>query len=184
MIVPNSHVYFAKCETVDGIDMGVVKIGLSHDPVQRMKMLGANEPFRCELICHTPGDMFLEYFCHMWLKAEHVAGEYFRHSEEVDRLVASVQSKGKLPFPIKFVGKEGFFIHLDVAGYMDRNGITFRDIEKATGVNTQNYRKLLEKQSYGNRRFLAAVAVTAVKKGLTVHWARDFKPANEARAAA
>lgn len=179
MIVPNSNVYFADCETVDGIDMGVVKVGLSHKPEERVRMVTTTEPFICKLVCHTPGDMFLEYFCHMWLNNDHVAGEYFRRSDEVKRLIASIKDTGSLPFPIEFVEPEGFFIHLDVAGYMDRNGISFRDVEKATGITTQHYRKILAKKKCGNRRLLAAVSVAAVKKGLTVHWARDFKPVEE-----
>lgn len=176
MILPDSSVYFATCTTVDGVDMGVVKIGLSYDPAERMKMLAATEPFQCELICSTPGDMFLEYFVHMWLNEYRVAGEYFRKSPELDRLIHSVKKTGKLPFPIKFVSKEGTFVDLDAAQYMARTGITFRDIERSTGVSGQHHKKLLEKRPCGNRRFLAALAVTAVRKGLTIRWSRDFKP--------
>lgn len=184
MIIPNSYVYFAECETIAGVNMGVFKIGVAHNPESRVKSVTANEPFFCNLVCFTPGDMFLEYFCHMWLKADHVAGEYYRDSEELQRIIRSIKDTGSLPFPIKLVEPEGMFIHLDVVSYMDRNGISFRDIEKATGLSSQHYKKMLEKQPCGNRRFLAAVAVTAVRRGITVHWARDFKPAEETKVAA
>lgn len=184
MIKPGSEVYFADCHTVDGADMGVIKVGLSYRPMRRVKMVTVTEPFVCELICHTPGDMFIEYFCHMWLKDYHVAGEFFRKSVETDRLIKSIKDTGKLPFPIKFVSAEGLFSQLDVVGYMENNGISLADVERATGITTQHYKKVLEKARSGNRRLLAAVAVTAVKKGLTIHWARDFKPSKEiARAA-
>lgn len=183
MIVPKSRVYFAKCDTVFGLDMGVVKVGLSHSPMDRVKAV-SNGPFVCSLICDTPGDMFLEHFCHMWLHKDRIGGEYFKHSVEVTRLVDSIIETGSLPFPIKFVQPEGVFVELDVASYMDAKGISFRDIEKASGVSCQRYRKVLEKQRYGSRKFLAALAVTAVKHGHTIKWSRDFKPPLGLRSAA
>lgn len=176
MIVPNSNVYFAKCFTVDGVDMGVVKVGLSYRPEKRMAGVRTGQPFLCEVICSAPGDMFVEYFCHMWLNKDRVSGEFFRSSPTVMKLIEDVKKTGRLPFPIKFAGREGSFVDLDLQAYMERNSISFRDIEKSAGVSCHGYKKMLAERRCGNRRFLAALAVTAVRKGLTIHWARDFKP--------
>jgi hypothetical protein len=176
MNVDKSDLYFASCTTVDGIDLGVIKIGLSHKPLKRMRELTVNEPFVCELICTTPGDIFLEYFCHMWLDSDRVAGEYFKKSPEMERMIASIQQTGKLPFPIEFTSEEGTFIHLDVTRFMRVKGISFRDVEDMTGLNAFYYKKMVEERKHGSRRFLAALAVTAVKKGHKILWARDFRP--------
>lgn len=184
MIKPESNVYFARCVTIDGVDMGAVKVGLAYDVDQRVSAVGANAPYKCELICSTPGDMFLEYFVHMWLREDAISGEYFKHGTEAARLIDAVQKTGKLPFPIKFVSGEGWFADNDCVAYMERKGITFADINKHSGVTVDHYKKLVEKQRCGNRRFLAALAVTAVKMGHTIHWSRDFKPPKAERIAA
>lgn len=176
MIKPDSHVYFARCYNHAGVDMQTIKIGLSNDPDRRVASLGFELPFTFEMLCTTPGDMFLEYFVHMWLKGHKISREYFKDCEEIARIVDHVKRKGRLPFPIKRVGREGAFIHLRPTEYMDRKGITFTDIEYNTGIGGERYEKLLQTTPHGNRRFLAALSVTAVKMGHKIEWARDFNP--------
>ena len=176
MIRPNSNVYFAKCFTHNGVDMQMIKVGLSYQPDIRADYLRSEMPFKFELLCSTPGDMFVEYFVHIWLREHKVSKEYFAQCEETDRIIKHVKTTGKLPFPIKFVSKEGMFSELRPLNYMAKHGISFREIEQLSGVSTQHHKKRLEKEPAGNRRFLAALAVTAVKKGLTINWARDFRP--------
>lgn len=50
------------------------------------------------------------------------------------------------------------------------------------GARAQTYRKLIEREPCGNRRFLAALAVAAVRRGLSVTWTRDFVPSAQEQA--
>lgn len=172
----DSNVYFADCIAINGVDMGVVKIGLSHDVHKRVEAVAVNQPFKCKLICYTPGDLFLEYFVHMWFWKDRVSGEFFRRSDELCRVMDAVQMEGRLPFAVTRKGRDINFCENDCVGYMKRMGISFKDIERHAGVTTQHYQKLLEKQGYGNRRFLAALAVASVKMGNSINWVRDFRP--------
>jgi len=175
---PGSYVYFAKCLTIDGADMNAIKVGLSSDLPTRIAALASNQPYFCELISAVPGDMFLEHFTHMWLREFNISGEYFRAVKEVVDLAHFARDKGKLPFPVKFVSKNdwSFRESIDCVSYMERKGISFADIGECVGIETAHYKKLLEREPWGNRRFLAALSVTAVKKGHSVVWVRDFKP--------
>ncbi|WP_127524051.1 hypothetical protein [Mesorhizobium sp. Z1-4] len=176
MIVSGSYVYFASCHALDGYDLGVVKIGLSHEPGKRLGSVRMNTPFRLRFVCSAPGDMFYEFFVHMWLRATRVTGEYFAKSDELTRIVDHVKTTGRLPFPIKEVPGDVQFKLLRPLDFMQRHRISFRDLEKEAGVTTQSYRRLLERAPEGNRRFLAALAVTAVRRGLSIEWPRDFIP--------
>ncbi len=184
MIRPNSRVYFARCFTADGIDMNTVKIGLSLDADFRLSALACLLPFDCKLICSVPGDMFIESFLHMWLRKSRVGGEYFRSDDEVNRLVNGIEKTGRLPLPIEITGPEGVFIKHDCVSYMAERGITLKDISKHSGLIAQRYAPLLKNKRYGNRRFLAALAVTAVRMGHSIKWPLDFNPVAEEKAAA
>lgn len=173
---PDSNVYFADCTTITGVDMGVVKIGVSHAVEKRVEAVAVNQPFKMQLICHTPGDLFLEYFVHMWLWKDRVSGEFFRRSDEMDRIIAGIQKNGRLPFAVTRTGEQINFCENDCPAYMARMNISFKDIEVHAGIGTQHYRKLLETHKSGNRRFLAALAVASVKMGNRINWVRDFRP--------
>jgi len=176
MIRPNSNVYFARCFTADGLDMNTVKIGLALDADFRLTALACRLPFECELICSVRGDMFIEAFLHMWLRKSCVGGEYFRRDDEVNRIIRAVELTGKLPMPIEMTGPEGVFIKKDCVSFMEERGITLKDISKHSGLVAKRYESLLRTKRYGNRRFLAALAVTAVRMGHSIKWPLDFNP--------
>jgi len=177
--IPNSSVYFAKCIAANGMDMDCIKIGLSHEPVDRVVSVSIQLPFSCELIASVPGDVFLEHFVHMWLRSHKVGGEYFHARGEVLQIAEYARQHGKLPFKVYETGEDNWH-RVDVPSYMSKHGITFKEVERLSGVTAGLYRKLIERKPCGNRRFLAALAVTAIKRGLSVTWQRDFIPSRVA----
>jgi hypothetical protein len=171
----NGKVYFGKCFSLDGYDLKVVKIGCAGNPEQRVRQVQTGQPFRVELAAFMPGDMFLEFFIHMWLREEAVSGEFFRLGSETARLLDHVKETGTHPFPIIWSEPEGWFKTLDVVQFMGRHDITLSEVRKLSGATCKAYDVLLKKERCGNRRFLAALAVAAVKKGIQIDWPKDFR---------
>jgi hypothetical protein len=172
----DGKVYFAGCYAPDGYDMRVVKIGCAGDPAQRVQSVQTGQPFDCRLLTQMPGDMFMEYFIHMWLRSDHISGEYFHHRGKTADLIRHVISHGTHPFSISWTAPDGWFRTLDLVQFMDRHAISLKDIRKAAGVTCAGYETLLKKERCGNRRFLAALAVTAVRRGIRLNWPADFRP--------
>lgn len=177
-------VYFAKCFLTDGRDMDAVKIGCATYPEHRIKSVAANQPFRVELVTHMPGDMFMEHFLHMWLRGDRISGEFFHLRGETHRILQHVMQHGTHPFPIRWTAPEGTFATLDVVQFMERHGISVDQVRTASGTRLRSYEAILKNERCGNRRFLAALAVTAVKRGVEIDWPNDFRAHKaEARAA-
>lgn len=181
-VYPDSSVYFAKCVALDGYDLKATKIGLSHDPEKRIPQVAAGQPFKCELIASVPGNLYLEYFLQIWLRGECLGGEFF-YGEETTRITEYARKYGRTPFRVKEGREDIYFSKIDCLDYMARHGITFKDISKHSGVYAERYNDLLKREPWGNRRFLAALSVTAVKKGIPVKWPHDFLPREEKAAA-
>lgn len=176
MILPKSRVYFARCLTWSGQDMMAIKVGLAIDPVKRAKSVCSQQPYECELVATVPGDSFIEHFVQMWLRAYHLGGEYFRAEGETIRLMDHAREHGELPLPVSERQLGVKFSELDVSGFMARNHLTFRDVEALSGTARGHYQKRFERTGYMNRRMLAALAVAAVKRGVSVQWPLDFIP--------
>lgn len=180
MIRHPGHVYFARCVAANGADMEAIKIGLSYDPPARIASVGSLLPFTCEFIGSTPGCLFAENFIHMWLREEAIGGEYFHARGETLRVADHVARTGELPPDMRAIqiADETIvdFRTVEPSTFMHRHKITFEDTEKLAGVGADYHRKLIERKPKGNRRFLAALAVTAVRKGRSVYWPRDFQP--------
>lgn len=183
---PKSHVYFARCISWNGADLDAIKIGLSVWPQHRVRAVASQQPFVCELIGQFPGDMFAEYFVHMWLRQHKLGGEFFKAEGEVLRLADHARKTGELPFPIfeENPNRPWTFQAIRIDDYMERHSITFDDIEADAGVAGDYHRKHFARGGGPNRRFLAALAVCAVKRGLEVHWPLDFIPPRQIMAAA
>ncbi len=171
-------VYFARCIAANGMDMQAVKIGCSYGHLNRVASIGLLLPFHCELIGAIPGCMLTEDFIHMWLDAEKIGGEYFHARGETLRVVEHVRLFGSLPSDMRGYQSATDIdtIAADIAGFMRRNRITFEDTERLAGVRANYHRRLIEREPHGNRRFIAALAVTAVRKGLAISWPDHFKP--------
>lgn len=179
----DGFLYFAKCLAPDGYDLNVVKIGCAEKPEKRIKSVATNQPFTCELVATAPGGMFLEHFTHMWLRNHKLTGEFFHNRGEVAELMEYVRKHGRHPFPISFRGPEGWFKTLDLVHFMDKFGISMRDVSKTAGVTFSSYDALLKREQCGNRRLLAAVSVTAVRRGFHITYPADFRPSSEKLAA-
>lgn len=176
----DGKVYFAGCYAPDGYDMRVVKIGCAGDPEKRVKSVKVGQPFECRLLTWMPGDIFMEYFVHFWLRADHLTGEFFRWRGETARVIEHVRQFGTHPFPIRWTGPEGTFSSLDLVAFMERNGISLDDVRKESRVACKGYETMLAKERCGNRRFLAALSVTAIRRGIPLNWPRDFQAASRA----
>lgn len=170
-----SRVYFAKTIAANGMDMGVIKIGSSADPEQRMAGVGTQMPFHCELIATVPGELFVERAVQIWLRADKVRGEFFHARGEVLATMEYSKATGRLPFPlIETDGGAGMFRQLNLPRFMEQRGISFDHMALHTGCDARYYAKLLAKDPSGNRHVLAALSVTAIRMGQTVSWPRDF----------
>jgi len=183
MILPESSIYFAKCITADGLDMNAVKIGISHGFTTRLKAIETNLPFNCEFLCSIDGDIFVEYFLHFWFRDHRLGGEYFRYTDELRSMVSFILETGKLPLPLKIHDHEYELDGIDCVAFMQSRGITFADISLNSGIVASRYEGLLQKQPCGNRRFLAALAVTAVRMGMSIIWPDDFRSRSREAAA-
>jgi len=75
--------YFAKCGDA-------VKIGVSRDPEVRLDELQCGAPGKLVLLAVIPGAGTRERECHRRLTHLHIHGEWFRHTEEVDSLIAEL----------------------------------------------------------------------------------------------
>lgn len=180
----NSEVYFARCVGWNGADLGAIKIGVAFEPASRVLSVCSQLPFECELVTSVPGDLFVEFFVHMWLRQQRLGGEYFKAEGETLRVMEHAKQHGALPFPLfETTAGNWSFAGLDVKGFMDRHGISFKEVERLSGISPNHYSKVFERTGTLNRRGFAALAVAAVKRGLSVHWPRDFMPAKMAKAA-
>lgn len=169
-----SRVYFARAIAANGLDMGVIKIGSSTNPEQRVGAVGVQLPFHCELIASVPGDLFVERAVQMWHRADKVRGEFFHARGEVLATVAHAKATGCLPFPLTEGPGDWNFRQLNLPLFMEQRGITFKDLAEYAGANANYYKKKLELDPTGNRHILASIVVAALRKGQSVSWPSDF----------
>jgi hypothetical protein len=76
-----SYVYFVT-------DGEYLKVGFSKSPKSRVKGLQTANPRELRTVAIIEGDELKESEIHARLNAHHVRGEWFRHCEEVDRLIS------------------------------------------------------------------------------------------------
>lgn len=69
---------------------GPVKIGLSRDPKWRMKTLQIGNPEKLELVAAMPGSRRDEQALHKRFEASHIHSEWFRLTQELEDLIASL----------------------------------------------------------------------------------------------
>lgn len=182
MILPNSSIYFARCIGWDGTDMHAFKIGMSHVPDERTAAISSQLPFACEIVATAPGDLFVEGVVHMWLRNHKLGGEYYKAEGETLVLVEFAKRHGRLPFPITHDGNTYSLADVDIKSFMEKHGLDFDEVERLAGVSAGYYRKLFDDGTRFNRRFLAAVAVSVMRRGFSVQWPLDFIPAVKAAA--
>lgn len=180
------RIYFARCIAANGADMGAIKIGCSWHFRERAASISAQVPFRCEVLTTCPGEMFEESALHMWLKADHIRGEFFHDRGEVRRFVELVRQTDAMPITIEpnrppwpWVKKPG------VLNFMAVHGLSLSDATKVSGALLKSYEVMMNSTKGPSRRFVAALTVAALRKGHVVDWQSDFltvAPTQEAAA--
>lgn len=171
---PRSSIYFARTVNWNGVDLKAVKIGLASDPHHRVKQVGAQAPFSCELVAYAPGDYVMETFIHMWFRKQCLRGEFFRESDELSELISTVKRTGEIPYKVDREGDVDWR-ELSARAFMERHRLTSKDVERETGVAAGYFDRCIEKVG-ANRRTIAALSVVAVRRSLKVHWPQDFAP--------
>jgi hypothetical protein len=170
----DSQVYFARCLTANGADMGAIKIGCTYSLDVRLVAIGHSLPFHCEVITSCAGTMFEESAVHLWLADHRISGEYFHDAPEVLRFVAAVQEKRKLPLHLTIRNEYPFPSMDEAFNFMARHGLAADDLSALTRTRTVTYQNMIARRDKPNRRFIAALMVAALKKGHHVDWRRDL----------
>lgn len=171
---PRSSIYFARTVNWNGVDLRAIKIGLASDPRHRVRQIGAQLPFSCELLAYAPGDYVMEAFIHMWFRKQSLCGEFFRETDELLSLIDTVKITGSIPYNVQEDGNVDWRT-LSARAFMDRHGLTSKDVENETGLTAGYFDRCVEKVG-ANRRTIAALSVVAVRRAIKVHWPQDFAP--------
>lgn len=178
-----SNIYFARCVAENGADMGAIKIGCSFNYGRRIKMVNAGLPFTCELLAHCPGDMLVENVIHFALRSHKIRGEFFRSDEPVMAMVSSVAKTGLPPFPDLPETVKFHVPNMDQAReFMRRHDLTIEQMAEITGVRAKSYEIHMQKSNAPNRRFVSALVVCAMEKGIRPFDWHDFSSTEKAAA--
>ena len=97
----------------------VVKIGITEDPKARLVGLQVGNARKLFLLASCPGDRSTERDLHSKFRVDHIQGEWFNVSNELKRLIAHVQRRGRL---------EGFATLIDQSALAREVGVTLRVI--------------------------------------------------------
>lgn len=73
------------------IQSGLVKIGFSSSIFTRIRQLSTQSPTRLQLAAAIPGGRAVERRMHEMFAADHVKGEWFRRSSELEELIAAIR---------------------------------------------------------------------------------------------
>lgn len=80
----NKYLYFIRCGDA-------VKIGMSSDPESRMQILSTGAPGKLYLLAKIPNSGNIEAECHRKLSHLRINGEWFRYTNEIDRLISELK---------------------------------------------------------------------------------------------
>jgi Meiotically up-regulated gene 113 len=80
----NRYLYFARCGDA-------VKIGVSDNPERRLREMQTGSPGMIVLLAVIKNAGHSELDCHRRLAHLHITGEWFRHTDEVNRLILELQ---------------------------------------------------------------------------------------------
>lgn len=87
------RVYFIRPVGEDG----PVKIGCSHEPIHRLKSVQVWSPLLLEVAAYAEGSHDHERAMQRMFIEDHLHGEWFRASDKLNRIIASVAATGALP---------------------------------------------------------------------------------------
>lgn len=183
-----TSIYFAACITPGGTLLGAIKVGCAANPAKRAMQLSSGQPYTCDVLATCPGGFLEEAVLHEWLLSESISGEFFRDGPKVRALITSVRETSCFPLPLAHapnVRLVTWFDKLGIAHFMDAHGLTHREAAKLTGRRLTFF-QAGEAAKKPPRRYVAALAVAAIRKGHSVSWEADFlagPPPELARAA-
>ena len=170
----STSIYFAECIAPDGKPIGAVKIGCSSNVKVRAQKLSAGQPYICNVLASCPGGFLEEAFLHEWLRTDRIDGEFFRDTAEVRRLAASTRETQRFPLPVvvgsvplRWIDQSGVF------NFLVAHDLPLEQAAELTGRDPVFF-EAGSRQKVPQRRFVAALAVAAVRKGDTVDWSADF----------
>lgn len=170
----NGRVYFARCYTAKGADMGAIKVGCSYHVPNRLLAVECNQPFNLRLVGTCPGTLFEEAVAHLWLKSHRIGGEFFHDHPDVVSFMEEAITKQVFPLGIS-VAREHMPSAEEAKYFMQRHGLTIADLAAATGVrSTMTYAPPFKRGVAPNRRIVAAMMVAALRKGQRINWPRDL----------
>lgn len=78
---------------------GLIKIGFTTDLPTRLSILGTSNPEGFDVLCTVPGGRDLEGYLHTAFEADRVAGEWFRPSRDLDRMMGILGKQGLSGLP-------------------------------------------------------------------------------------
>lgn len=169
------RVYFAKAICPNGEPMGAYKIGCSHGFNDRIKQLSATLPFSLEVVATVPGGIITEAAVHLFLKEHRIAGEYFHANAVVEEFVAKAERRGSAFYHFQegaaLRGHSGIVPEASVA-FMRYHGLSEDEIRKRIGTSSTVYQKQ-RAQRFGNRKWIAAMAVILCERGQFCTWPHD-----------
>lgn len=168
-------VYYADCIGPTGESIGAYKIGCSYGFNNRVKQLASNLPFSLDVVAAVPGGLITEAAVHLFLKQDKIGGEYFRKSEAVCEYVDAVTKRGTAFWHFE----EGATLRGDdkveapiVRAFMDYHGISDDEVVERLGLAKSIYAKS-HKQRFGNRKWIAAIAVILCERKQYCTWPHD-----------
>lgn len=175
-------IYAARCFFTNGTPTGLLKVGFSIAPEERVSTIGSVVPFEFELIGAFPGGFFSEAAAHMVLREWRSRGEYFWESPECRRAVdAMIRQRS----PHALVKDRESACHadfppVDVPRTIARLGLPIEEVADQLSVAAPYLRMRLKTQAKNTRNIAAGVCLAAARRGIRLKWPHDFVPKQEA----
>jgi hypothetical protein len=173
MTIPDCSVYFARCFTTRGMDIGAIKIGSSHYVAHRLDAISTNQPYDCRLIGTCPGNMLEEYAAHLWLRPYRISGEYFHADPEVMDFVERACTSNQFPLPVHDAN-EYLPSAAEARNFLECHGLTLEDLAATSGSKVASYKTAFNNDTRPTRRMIAAMMVAALRKGHVIRWQADL----------
>lgn len=170
-----SSVYFATCWLPNGVDTGMIKVGVSVDTESRLPGLGTGNPLDHRLFGEVPGDYFSECLAHLILRPFKVRGEYFWFTPDCRAVVEQMISQECVHASVADGGEPRFCVAMmDVRSGMRRLRVSLDELAVSYGRRTSVFKTLQDNKPVFSRPLMAAVVLAAVKKGRRVVMPDDF----------
>lgn len=169
------RVYFASCCLPNGVDTGLVKVGVSGDLDMRIPALGAQTPLDHTLIGSVPGELFSESLAHLVLKPFLARGEYFWLTPECRSAIDSMIKRGRVH---GLISDRGLFNldtrRMSVNAGLKRLRVASGEVAARHGRAAQAVKRIQAGQKVFSRPLMATAALIAAERGRAVSWPEDF----------